>query len=1121
MSAAQKIDAVALVSRVAGFLDSHPAASPAQFAAWAAGQRELARHPAWIRDLAAWSSEPQRLLSELSTRLGIEPEGSSAADASVFRPGQRRPPPTDSVRGAGGQLAPGARVAHFELRRLLGRGGMGEVWEAFDESLRRAVALKFVLPEQVDLRALERFEREARAGGRMAHANLVRTLAFGREGELAWIAQELVEGAWTLKDFLDDLRSEESLPKGYYRQVAGLVAALAEGLQVAHDAGVIHRDLKPQNILIAPDDTPKVADFGLARVSDDPFQSMTGEGGGTYFYMSPEQVAARRLELDHRTDIFSLGVVLYELLALRRPFEGDTIQQISERIQFWDPPEPARIRSMCPADLSVICGKALAKQPERRYASMAELAADLRRHLANRPILARPPSPWVKLGLWVRRNPTPSAALAVGGVALALISGLLVQQVRTGKDLERSNVDLASQTRRAETGEREARQNAEQAERNATAAQLARDEATQKANDVLALSAQKDHDDLVAEAATLWPAHPEMIPAYEDWLRRANELIEGRPADEAKGLKKRQSLAEHKAKLADLRRDAKALSAAEIQADRESHPKYTELSAKQTELLWLSRMLGAELWPSEAEVEAELAQESLPRDADALNSLVWPLVDQAKPVFGQEVRAVLLARRAVIAADEDKRAGIRDTLAWALFKLGRFDEALVEVHTALSERGGNRLKSSAADLERAVAAWRGDELARQRQERDALAAQVAKLTSEVSERRTYEFDDPEQEWWNRQLMKLVNDLEQLRDPKTGLMNDVLSEPFGWGVGKRYAFARAIGERSVDGPEAKRLWSEAIAAIRASPKYGELEIVPQMGLLPIGMDPDSQLWEFAHLQTGEPAMRGADGKLVLTEETGLVFVLIPGGTFWMGAQNKPGAQNHDPAAQSDERPVHEVELSPYFLSKYEMTQGQWQQIAASNPSGYQPPEGLAPSLLHPVEQVSWMMCFELLESLGLSLPSEAQWECGARGGTSTAWWTGQDRESLRGKINIADQTAKKSGAPWPGIANWPDLEDGSAVHCAVGNPIYPGNGFGLHEVAGNMWEWCLDGYDPGIYGKHVGKDPMSPWSGASKCVSRGGSFDDVASLTRSAYRHFYPPEARSASLGLRPARAVRR
>jgi serine/threonine protein kinase/formylglycine-generating enzyme required for sulfatase activity len=1091
------------------FVAAWPQGGAEQLAQWAAEQPELAGDAALRAELERLVSDRERGRRALGFfgRGGAKPETRGAGDS------------------AGVAFAPGQRIAQFELRRFLAQGGMGEVWEAYDADLRRPVALKFVRPDRVDSRSLERFEREARAGGRLAHPSLVRTLAFNGSGNPAWIAQELIEGSWTLKDFLDELRAEDKTPEGYYRRAAELVAALAEGLEAAHQAGVIHRDIKPQNILIAPDDSPKLTDFGLARVSDDSFHSVTGEFAGTYAYMSPEQVTAKRIGLDHRTDIFSLGVVLYELLSLRRPFEGDTTHQISQKILFFEPPEPSKVRSQCPRELSILCGKALEKDPDRRYPTMAEFAADLRRHLADEPIHARPPGTIVRVLKWARRNPGPSVGVGVGATALVLISGVALVALDQAQRAERGEQLAKDNARQAEL-------NADTAQRNATAAQLARDEATasaiaaglardeatQKANDVLSLSAQKDHDDLVAQAAKLWPAHPETIPAYEDWLRRANELIDGRSADESKGLKKRPSLAEHKAKLEELRRDAKPLSEAEIVAERESHPKYAELQAKQAELLWRSRMLNLEPWPSEVAVEAELAQESSPTDADALNSLAWPLVDPAKPVFGQEVRALLLARRAVAAASEEKRSGIRDTLAWALFKLGRFDEALSEERTAQSEQGGDALKSSAADLEKAVAGWRGDELAKRRETRDKLAEEVVALTARVNERRTYEFDDPEKEWWNRQLVKLVSDLEALRDPQTGLMNDVLAEPFGWGVAKRYAFAKTIGDLSVDSPEAKRLWSEAIAAIKSSAKYDGLAIEPQMGLLPIGMDPDSQLWEFAHLQTGDPAVRGADGKLVLTEETGLVFVLIPGGTFWMGAQNKPGAQNHDRQATKDEGPVHEVELSPYFLSKYEMTQGQWQRIAASNPSYYKPAEGLAPSLLHPVEQVSWPMCFDLLESLGLSLPSEAQWECGARGGTSTAWWTGQERESLRGNVNLADQTAKKAGAPWATIADWPDLEDGSVVHCAVGK--YAANGFGLHEVAGNVWEWCLDGYDSGFYGKKSGKDPRSPWSGASLRVLRGGGFDYAASSARSASRDNPTPEDRGHALGLRPSRALR-
>jgi serine/threonine protein kinase/formylglycine-generating enzyme required for sulfatase activity len=1053
-----------------GFFAAQPDAGPEEFRAWAANQAALRDQPELISRVAQRLKAWPELEADVQRILGAKPGSlfrrrrnrASEADAQAALPPEQR-------------LTPGTRVAHFQLRRFLAAGGMGQVWEAYDEQLRRPVALKFVRPDRVDTRSLERFEREARAGGRLSHPAIVRTLAFDGQSNPAWIAQELIEGSWTLKDFLDELRAEDKTPEGYYRHAAELIATLAEGLESAHQAGVIHRDIKPQNILIAPDDSPKLTDFGLARVTEDSFVSATGDFAGTYYYMSPEQVTAKRIGLDHRSDIFSLGVVLYELLSLRRPFEGDTTHQISQRILFFEPPQPSKIRSQCPRELSIICGKALEKDPNRRYQTMSAFAADLRRHLSNQPILARPHGALARALKWASRNPAPSSAAAVGTIALAVISGLLMKQVRT-------NADLALQTQRAEAGERKAQQSAERAQKLAD----------ERDRDNYQLLAQQELDALVREAPGLWPAHPELIPSYERWLQSAKELLNGRAPNESQGLKSRPGLENHRAKLAELQRNAKPQSESQIKTDQESHPKYPELQEKQAVLLSLNRMLALDPPPIHFEVSlARPKWENVELDTidDARNSLSLPQLDPIRVELRQGDLSM--------------------------------EEPLKEESAALSERNGDVLHSSSEAQVLASSAWHREKRLEIREKRDALAVEVATLLNEVSARRTYEFDDPEKEWWNRQIMKLVGDLEALSDPQTGLMNDVLAEPFGWGIAKRYEFAKSIGERSVDGVEAKQLWSVAIAAIEASPKYGGLKIVPQLGLLPIGVDPNSQLWEFAHLQTGIPAIRGADGNLLLTEETGIVFVLIPGGNFWMGAQNKPGAQNHDPHASSNEGPVHEVELTPYFLSKFEMTQGQWQRIAATNPSAYQPPGGRAPSLLHPVEQVSWQMCFDLLERLGLSLPTEAQWECAARGGTSTAWWTGQERESLRGKVNLADQTAKLAGAPWGGINDWPDLEDGSVVHCAVGNPSYPGNGFGLHEVTGNVWEWCLDGYDPGFYAKKSCKDPLSPWSGASWRVYRGGCFSSAAFVARSALRNLdREPEYRAHNLGLRPCRALR-
>ncbi len=1112
------------------------------FESWCARQPEVQAAPDLAARLARLFSAWDALARELEA-----PRGRDVL-ASFFRPraqerGGKRPAPTESALRAGQQIGP------FVLQTFIAQGGMGQLWVALDQELRRQVALKLVLPGRVDLRNVELFAREARAGGRLAHPNIVTTLAHGSDGGLAWIAQELVEGSWTLKDFLDELRAADAVPKDYYPKVADLAAQLADALAAAHEAGVIHRDVKPQNVLIAPDDRPKLTDFGLARVVDDSVLSRSGDFAGTYAYMSPEQVTGKRMGLDHRTDVFSLGIVLYELLTLRRPFEGDTTHQIAARIITFDPPDAARIRSQCPRDLAVICAKALEKDPDRRYQTMREFAADLRRHLSNEPILARPSGAWTHAVKWVKRHPVVSSSGAVAGLAFVIVAGLLVENVRTNDKLgqantalERSNTDLSDQTRLAQDNatlaERRAGETAEQAriaeaneelaksnEAAATRESERADEKAREANDVLSLSAVQDLQDLLDRADALWPAHPENLAGYESWLADARELIEGRPDDDARGIKSKPSLEQHKAKLLEIEALALPQTVEERTAERAAHPRAKELAEAGARLQWMQRMLGEDAWPSESEIEAQLAVEKLPTDADGLNKVAWPLVDTDKPVYGSEVRGLLLAHRAVAAAPQAQRHMLRDTLAWALFRTSRFEDALSEARRALAEApetSGSEYAGYVKKLEEAVSGWRGDDgslLAARRAEAARIASEVAALEVEVNRRKTWSFADGEARWWHVQLSKLVADLESLRDAKTGLFSSGISEARGWGIVRRAEFARFIEERTVSGEDAKRRWSEAIAAIASSPKYGGLQLTPQLGLLPISADPDSGLWEFAHLQTGDVAERGADGKLVLTDGMGLVFVLIPGRTFAMGAQSDPAEANFDPQAAANESPVHEVTLDAYFLSKYELTQGQWERFVGRNPSQYRPGVKFGQqsvTLLNPVEQVSWTDCTQVLGRIGLELPTEAQWERAARADTSSVWWTGDEKETLAGAANLADAYCKSNGGPssWS-YEEW--LNDGTVAHTRIGS--YRANAYGLHDVVGNVWEWCRDGY--GGYDQPVrAGDGERQVTGSASRVLRGGSFTDAASSARSAYRNSYTPESRSNSLGLRPARASR-
>ncbi|HJP02835.1 MAG TPA: protein kinase, partial [Planctomycetota bacterium] len=417
---------------LSAFLEAHPDPSPAEVEALCAEHPDLA---ADLRDL-------------FKAHRAVGAAFPSTLDEGV--PGLHRAArPSSAPAASGFRVEAGMTLGDFTLVRILGRGGMGEVWEAEQLSLSRRVALKLLLPERVDQKGLDFFAREARAGGRLSHPGIVAIHGTGEDEGLHWISMELVEEACDLRRSLDGIREEDELPADHYRCVAQFVAETADALETAHAAGVIHRDLKPGNILVTRDDRAKVLDFGLAKLVDEQSISEVGDVVGTYFYMSPEQVAARRAGLDHRTDIFSLGVVLYEMLTLVRPFEGDTTEQVAHKILVIDPPSAKEVRSKVPTDLAVICGKALEKDRDQRYGSMAELAADLRRHLANEPIMARPPTAVQRAVKWVRRNPTRSVAGTVAVAALVVISWLGLVAIENANEARASQEQAARDARLA------------------------------------------------------------------------------------------------------------------------------------------------------------------------------------------------------------------------------------------------------------------------------------------------------------------------------------------------------------------------------------------------------------------------------------------------------------------------------------------------------------------------------------------------------------------------------------------------------------------------------------------------------------------------------------------------
>jgi predicted Ser/Thr protein kinase/TolB-like protein len=263
----------------------------------------------------------------------------------------------------------GKTISHYRIIEKLGEGGMGEVYLAEDTKLRRTVALKFLPSEYTSEPELKaRFMREAQAAAALNHPNIITVHEVAEHEGRLYIAMEYVEG-----ESLKDLVSKKGLTIG---EVLDMALQICDGLAVAHQAGIIHRDIKPQNILVGKDGRVRICDFGLAKLKDVTQLTQTGSTLGTVAYMSPEQ--AQGQEVDHRSDIFSLGVVLYEVITGQLPFKGEHEAAVIHSI-INDTPEPlARYKADVPERLQTIADKALKKDPANRYQTVADMMVDLR-----------------------------------------------------------------------------------------------------------------------------------------------------------------------------------------------------------------------------------------------------------------------------------------------------------------------------------------------------------------------------------------------------------------------------------------------------------------------------------------------------------------------------------------------------------------------------------------------------------------------------------------------------------------------------------------------------------------------------------------------------------------------